>query len=103
MEGAEEGQGTQVVDMVPVNTLGEGSVSLLMPPPPPPPPQNLPPGCPAWAMRLRDCEVMLKLFFIYSQFSPSPSQHDVYKHTVFQFFKVKTITDYGDTEKPLNG
>ena len=44
--------------MVPVTSLADGGVSLLMPPPPPPP-QKLPPGCPAWAARLRDCEVRL--------------------------------------------
>jgi len=30
-------------------------VDVLMPPPPPP--QNLPPGCPPWAARLKNCEV----------------------------------------------
>lgn len=47
----------QVVDMVPVTSLGEGGVALTLMPPPAPPPQNLPPDCPQWAARLRDCEV----------------------------------------------
>ena len=36
-------------------TLTEPNPALLMPPP-----QNLPPGCPTWAARLRDCEVSVK-------------------------------------------
>ncbi len=63
--------GTQVVDMVPVTSLPEGGValtSILMPPPTQTVVQNLPPGCPNWAARLRDCEVSrlcacVKLFF----------------------------------------
>ena len=45
---------TQVVDMVPVSSISDVAEILM---PPPPAPQNLPPGCPAWAARLKDCEV----------------------------------------------
>ena len=46
----------QVVDMVPVCSVPDSLTSILMPPPPQPV-QQLPPGTPSWAARLRDCEV----------------------------------------------
>ena len=37
-------------------TMADSITSILMPPPAQPA-QNLPPGCPTWAARLKDCEV----------------------------------------------
>ncbi len=54
---------TQVVDMVPVSSMPDGMANILMPPPPQPP-QSLPPGCPSWAARLRDCEVSQYCFIL---------------------------------------
>ena len=50
------GEGLELVAGSGAGLEGQGEVdlaSVLMPPPP----QPLPPGCPSWAARLKNCEV----------------------------------------------
>lgn len=56
-----DGLGGGVVDVINLSgpVLHDSIAGILMPPPQLP--QNLPPGCPTWAARLKDCEVGAKM------------------------------------------
>ena len=55
IEGQDVTVGSQPVQLV-STSMADSIASILMPPPALA--QNLPPGCPTWAARLKNCEVI---------------------------------------------
>ncbi|ESO85027.1 hypothetical protein LOTGIDRAFT_236047 [Lottia gigantea] len=87
-----EHNGTELTNVVSSDSVA----SLLMPPPATPAPQVLPPDCPAWAARLKDCE---KIGDSYRGYVESEVELDL----LLTYHKQQTQSFWGTRQSPSPG